>query len=113
VQYEEIYVPPIKDLRYLCEDAYNQQEILAMEQRIFARLRFNLGMPAPITFLRRTSKAENEQMDTRIIGKYLIESSILSERFIKYTPSLISAAAMLAARRMRQSGPWVRKTIKL
>lgn len=112
-KYEEIYSPPIVDLRYLCEDSYSTQEILQMEQQIFAKLKFNLGMPSPIVFLRRVSKAEDEQFATRIIGKYLIETSILSERFIKYTPSLIAAASMLAARRIRAAGEWVRSVVVL
>ncbi len=37
-----------------------------MEQKIFCALKFNLGMPSPITFLRRVSKAENEQVSFEI-----------------------------------------------
>lgn len=105
-KYEEIYVPDISALSYLCEDSYTRQEIIDMELQILVALGFDFGVATPITFLRRISKAENEVFANRIIGKYLIEITILSERFIQFKPSLIAAAAMWVARRIRDSGEW-------
>ena len=105
-KYEQIYTPYINDFNYLCEEMYTKQQFIDMERTILVTLEFKLGQPSAMTFLRRISKAENYDIATRTIAKYLVESTILSEKFLAYTPSVIAAASILAARRMRAAGPW-------
>ena len=105
-KYEQIYTPYIEDFNYLCEEMYTKQQFIDMERNILVTLDFKLGQPSAMTYLRRISKAENYDIATRTIAKYLVESTILSEKFIAFKPSQIAAASILAARRMRNSGPW-------
>jgi len=105
-KYEQIYTPYIEDFNYLCEEMYTKQQFIDMERNILVTLNFKLGQPSAMTYLRRISKAENYDIATRTIAKYLVESTILSEKFIAFKPSQIAAASILAARRMRSSGPW-------
>jgi len=41
-KFEEIYPPQLKEFVYVCADAYSGDQILCMEERVLAKLRFNL-----------------------------------------------------------------------
>ena len=79
-----------------------------MERTILYTLGFRLGSPCPLTFLRRISKAEQYDIPSRTVAKYLIEVTILDEKFLAYHPSLLAAASTWLARKMLKKGDWVR-----
>jgi G2/mitotic-specific cyclin 2 len=60
-----------------------------------------------MNFLRRISKADNYDIQTRTLGKYLMEISLVDHRFMRYPQSHVAATAMYVARLMLESGPWV------
>ena len=99
-KYEEIYPPPISDYLYIADGFYKQEEILEMERTILSVLQFNLGYSSPLYFLRRLSKAEDYDVQSRTIAKYLMEVAVLDERFLIYTPSCVAASSIRLARRM-------------
>ena len=68
-KYEEIYAPEVKDFVYITARAYTEKEILKMEIRILATLKFDLGRPLPLHFLRRASKAGGVEAATRTLAK--------------------------------------------
>ncbi|KAJ1754061.1 B-type cyclin, partial [Coemansia sp. RSA 2523] len=72
-KYEEMHVPSIKDIEYMVEKNYSEDEILRAERYILRMLNFDLGWPGPLSFLRRVSKADDYDMATRTLAKYFIE----------------------------------------
>ena len=44
------------DFIYICDDAYQQQQFIAMESRIMQSLGFDVNIPIPYRFLRRYAK---------------------------------------------------------
>jgi G2/mitotic-specific cyclin 1/2 len=60
-----------------------------------------------MNFLRRISKADNYDIQSRTIGKYLMEISLLDHRLMAYRPSHIAAAAMYLSRLILDRGEWV------
>jgi len=78
-----------------------------MERVILCTLGFQLGCPCALTFLRRISKAEQYDIPSRTVSKYLIEMTILDEKFLNFKPSLIAAAATWLSRKMLKKGDWV------
>ena len=82
-----------------------------MERTILYTLGFRLGSPCPLTFLRRISKAEQYDIPSRTVAKYLIEVTILDEKFLAYHPSLLAAASTWLARKMLKKGDWVKKIL--
>lgn len=56
-KYEEMYAPEIIDFRYITDNSVTTQDIRAMEILMLRTLKFNLGRPLSIHFLRRYSKA--------------------------------------------------------
>ena len=68
-KYEEIYAPEVKDFVYITDRAYTEKEILKMEIRILATLKFDLGRPLPLHFLRRASKVGGVEVATHTLAK--------------------------------------------
>lgn len=55
-KYEEMYPPEISDFAYVTDRAYTTAQIRDMEMTILRVLKFRLGRPLPLQFLRRASK---------------------------------------------------------
>lgn len=55
-KYEEMYPPEISDFAYVTDRAYTTAQIRDMEMTILRVLKFKLGRPLPLQFLRRASK---------------------------------------------------------
>lgn len=55
-KYEEMYPPEISDFAYVTDRAYTTAQIREMEMTILRVLKFRLGRPLPLQFLRRASK---------------------------------------------------------
>jgi hypothetical protein len=106
-KYEEVLSPHVQNFRHVADDGFTEQEILSAERFILAALDYDLSYPNPMNFLRRISKADNYDIQTRTLGKYLLEIGCLDHRFIKYPPSHVAAAAMFLARLVLDRGEWV------
>lgn len=72
-KYEEMYPPEISDFAYVTDRAYTTAQIRDMEMTILRVLKFQLGRPLPLQFLRRASKV------------YEVCSSILSLTNLRFT----------------------------
>ncbi|KAI9840056.1 MAG: hypothetical protein M1819_000249 [Sarea resinae] len=105
-KYEEVLSPHVSNFRHVADDGFTEEEILQAEKRVLAALNFNLSYPNPMNFLRRISKADNYDIQTRTLGKYLMEISLLDNRFMEYRPSHIAAASMYLARLILERGEW-------
>lgn len=106
-KYEEVLSPHVANFRHVADDGFTEAEILSAERYVLSALNYDLSYPNPMNFLRRISKADNYDIQTRTIGKYLMEISLLDHRFMEYLPSHIAAAAMFLARMILERGPWV------
>jgi G2/mitotic-specific cyclin 1/2 len=106
-KYEEVLSPHVQNFRHVADDGFTEEEILSAERFVLAALNYDLSYPNPMNFLRRISKADNYDIQTRTLGKYLLEISCLDHRFIPYPPSQVAAAAMYLARMVLQRGEWV------
>ena len=106
-KYEEVLSPHVSNFRHVADDGFSDEEILKAERYVLAGLNYDLSYPNPMNFLRRISKADNYDVQTRTLGKYLLEISLLDHRLIGYHPSHIAAAAMYLARLILERGEWV------
>jgi G2/mitotic-specific cyclin 1/2 len=106
-KYEEVLSPHIANFRHIADDGFTEAEILSAERFVLATLNYDLSYPNPMNFLRRISKADNYDIQSRTIGKYLMEISLLDHRLMAYRPSHVAAAAMYLARMILDRGEWV------
>ncbi|KAL3427790.1 G2/mitotic-specific cyclin-B [Phlyctema vagabunda] len=105
-KYEEVLSPHVANFRHVADDGFTEDEILSAERYVLQALNYDLSYPNPMNFLRRISKADNYDIQTRTLGKYLMEISLLDHRFMDYLPSHIAAASMFLAREILERGEW-------
>jgi G2/mitotic-specific cyclin 2 len=105
-KYEEVLSPHVGNFRHVADDGFSESEILAAERFILGTLNYDLSYPNPMNFLRRISKADNYDIQSRTVGKYLMEISLLDHRFMSYRPSHVAAASMYLARLILDRGDW-------
>jgi hypothetical protein len=107
-KYEEVLSPHVSNFRHVADDAFTEEEILSAERFVLTALNYEISRyPNPMNFLRRISKADEYDVQTRTLGKYLLEISCLDHRFIGHPPSQIAAASMYFARLILGRGEWV------
>lgn len=105
-KYEEVLSPYLTNFKRITNDGFTEEEILSAERFVLSTLDYDLSYPNPMNFLRRVSKADNYDIQSRTIGKYLTEISLLDHRFMAYPPSHVAAAAMYLSRLMLDRGVW-------
>lgn len=106
-KYEEVLSPHVANFSHVADETFSDKEILDAERHVLATLDYNLSYPNPMNFLRRISKADNYDVETRTLGKYLMEISLLDHRFMAYPQSRIAATSMYLARMILGRGHWV------
>lgn len=106
-KYEEINCPSVNEIVYMVDGGYTVDEILKAERFMLSMLQFELGWPGPMSFLRRISKADDYDLETRTLAKYFLEVTIMDERFVGSPPSYVAAGAHCLARLMLKKGDWV------
>jgi G2/mitotic-specific cyclin 2 len=109
-KYEEVMAPAIEAFIYVADGGYTEDEILRAERYLLHIIGFDLSYQNPLHFVRRISKADDYDIHTRTIAKYLIEISLVDDRFLKYAPSIVAAAGMFLSRQMMDRGLWVHPT---
>jgi G2/mitotic-specific cyclin 3/4 len=110
-KYEEINCPSVQEIVYMVDGAYTADEVLKAERFMLSMLQFELGWPGPMSFLRRISKADDYDLETRTLAKYFLEITVMDERFVGCVPSFLAAGAHSLARFMLKKGDWVRRSL--
>lgn len=111
-KYEEVLSPHIGNFSHVADDGFTDTEILSAERFVLAALNYDLSFPNPMHFMRRISKADGYDIQTRTIAKYLLEITQLDHRFLEFLPSMNAAAAMYLARVVLNKGSWVCSTLR-
>lgn len=106
-KYEEIQCPSVHEIVFMVDNGYTVAEILAAERYMLSQLKYELGWPGPMSFLRRVSKADDYDIETRTLAKYFLELTIMDSRFVGTPPSFLAAGAHYLARVMLGKGEWV------
>ncbi|KAL8869222.1 MAG: hypothetical protein Q9174_004432 [Haloplaca sp. 1 TL-2023] len=105
-KYEEVLSPHVQNFKHVADDGFSEDEILKAERFVLTTLNYDLSYPNPMNFLRRISKADNYDIQTRTLGKYLLEISLVDHHLLGFQPSLVAAGAMYLARLILERGEW-------
>ncbi|GCE98975.1 hypothetical protein ZYGM_003672 [Zygosaccharomyces mellis] len=101
-KFEEVTLPKLSDYAYITDGAASKHDIKSAEMFMLTSLSFDIAWPNPMNFLRRISKADSYDFQTRSIGKFLLEYTMCCHKFINVKPSVMSAMSMFVARRISQ-----------
>ncbi|WFD06089.1 B-type cyclin [Malassezia vespertilionis] len=105
-KYEEILAPSVEEFVFMTENGYSREEILKGERIVLSTLDFTVSTYcSPYSWVRRISKADDYDIQTRTLCKFLMEVTLLSHLFLRARPSLIAAIGMYLAKRML-GGAW-------
>ncbi|KAE8636173.1 hypothetical protein XENTR_v10002868 [Xenopus tropicalis] len=77
-----------------------------MEMQILRVLKFDIGRPLPLHFLRRASKIGEVDSVHHTLAKYLIELVMTDYDMVHVPPSQLAAAAFCLAMKILNSGEW-------
>ncbi|KDN53413.1 A/B/D/E cyclin [Tilletiaria anomala UBC 951] len=100
-KYEEILAPSVEEFVFMTENGYSKEEILKGERIILSTLDFNISKYCtPYSWLRRISKADDYDIHSRTLAKFLMEVTLTDHRFLRAKPSMIAAMSMLLAKKM-------------
>ena len=106
-KYEEILAPSVEEFVFMTERGYTKEEILKGERIMLQTLDFKIShYCSPYSWMRKISKADDYDLQTRTLSKFLTEVTLLDHRFLRVKPSLVAAIGMYTARRML-GGDWV------
>ncbi|KAJ3214895.1 hypothetical protein HDU67_001097 [Dinochytrium kinnereticum] len=105
-KYEEVQIPSVAVMVYMVNNMYDASEITKAERFMLHLLKFDLGYPGPLIFLRKISRADNYNPHVRLLAKYLLEATLADEQFLKFRPSFLSAASMYLALKLLSGGEW-------
>lgn len=106
-KYEEILAPSAEEFVFMTENGYSKEEILKGERIVLQTLEFNIShYCSPYSWMRKISHADDYDIQTRTLSKFLAEVTLLDHQFLRVRPSMIAAIGMYTARRML-GGDWV------
>lgn len=105
-KYEEINCPTVQEVVYMADNAYSIEDFLKAERFMIDVLEFDMGWPGPMSFLRRTSKADDYDYETRTLAKYFLEITIMDAKFVAAQPSWLAAGAHFLSRKLLNKGEW-------
>lgn len=97
----------MEEFVFVTENSCRKDEILKGERIILQTLDFRVSSYcSPYSWVRRISKADSYDLQTRTLSKFLMEVTLLDHRFLRVKPSMIAAIGMYGARIML-GGEWV------
>ncbi|WFD19921.1 B-type cyclin [Malassezia caprae] len=105
-KYEEILAPSVEEFVFMTDGGYSREEILKGERIVLSTLDFNVSTYcSPYSWVRRISKADDYDIQTRTLCKCLMEITLFHYLFLRVRPSMIAAIGMYLAKRML-GGVW-------
>ncbi|KAF5098890.1 hypothetical protein D0Z00_001876 [Geotrichum galactomycetum] len=105
-KYEEVFPPALNHFAYLTGGNFDESDIIGAEKFMLQILEFELSYPNPLNFLRRISKADDYDVQSRSFGKYFLEIAMIDHHFISYPPSVQAAVSMYIARTILKRPEW-------
>ncbi|XP_017141597.2 G2/mitotic-specific cyclin-B3 [Drosophila miranda] len=99
-KYDERQPPLIEDFLYICDGAYNHDELVKMERETLRIINYDLGIPLSYRFLRRYARCAKVQMPTLTLARYILELSLMDYATIGFSDSQMASAALYMALRM-------------
>ncbi|KAJ8604708.1 hypothetical protein CTAYLR_006544 [Chrysophaeum taylorii] len=105
-KYEEIYPPELKDLVYITDKAYTQEQILLMEEKMVKALFYKMTISSTHCFMMRYLKAGHADRRMVWLASFICERMLQEYSMLKYLPSMLAASAVYIARKNLGRNAW-------
>jgi len=92
-------IPPcLDDFVYVCDDAYNREQIKTKEREVLEIIGFDMGYPLSYRFVRRYGRVCQASMPVLTFARYVLETALLEYKFnVEMSESKLAAAALVLA----------------
>ncbi|XP_076892873.1 G2/mitotic-specific cyclin-2-like [Bidens hawaiensis] len=108
-KYEEVSVPLVNDFVVISDKAYTRIEVLEMEKQMVNTLKFNLSVPTQYVFIKRFLKTAKSSEQLALLAFYMIDMCLVEYESLKFSPSLLAAAAVFTAEcTLNRSKKWTK-----
>ncbi|KAG1672257.1 G2/mitotic-specific cyclin-B3 [Nymphon striatum] len=113
-KFDERTSPLADDFLYICEDAYTRKELFTMEIKVLKVIDYKLGIPLSYRFLRRYARAARLSIEILTLARFILETSLMFYDLVCERDSLVAAAALSLALRMKfpEEKVWWTKTLE-
>lgn len=108
-KYEQLCPPRVDDFVYISDNTYTREEVLQLEGVFLHYLGFNLTAPTPYEFFRRYTSVVAMTTQGKHLTHFLMERLLQESNYMRYRPSVITAAAMFLALYALKQQPWSRE----
>ena len=112
-KYEEIYPPELKDFVYITDGAYIKQDVLKMENKMLAKLNFDVTFPTWWNLFEIYKRKLDLDDKTFKLAWFLMELCLIDYKILKFKMSQIAASAILIAAKNTSvyKNNWLKDTI--
>tara|TARA_B100000475_G_scaffold185685_1_gene154700 strand:+ start:148 stop:627 length:480 start_codon:yes stop_codon:yes gene_type:complete len=98
--------PELKDLVYITDKAYTQEQILSMEEKMVKALKYKMTIASIHCFMMRYLKAGHADRRMVWLASYVAERMLQEYAMLKYLPSMVAACAVYIARKNLGRNAW-------
>ncbi|KAJ6638317.1 G2/mitotic-specific cyclin-B3 [Pseudolycoriella hygida] len=105
-KFDERVPPMIDDFLFICDGAYDQAELKAMELDVFKTINYDLGFPLSYRFVRRYAKCAFISLPILTLARFVLEHSLMDYETITFSDSKMASAALFIALRMVGKPGW-------
>ncbi|KAM3130161.1 hypothetical protein pb186bvf_017764 [Paramecium bursaria] len=114
-KYEEVYcVPHVRDLVYVCDNAYTKEQILNTEGIIIQILNFDISHTTSYRMLNLYQETVKLDFKNFMLARYMIELSALEYSTNQFNSNVVASAAIYLVHKIRKVHPsWSQDIINM
>lgn len=96
-------IPPlVDDFLYVCDDAYNRDQLMKMERKMLKVVGFDLGYSLSYRYVRRYGRVCRVTMPVLTLARYILEMSLMEYKLNTDTSeSKLAASCLILAMKMK------------
>jgi len=96
-------IPPlVDDFLYVCDDAYNREELMSQERKMLKVVGFDLGYSLSYRYVRRYGRVCRVTMPVLTLARYILETSLMEYGLnINTSESKLAASCLVLAFKMK------------
>lgn len=96
-------IPPlVDDFLYVCDDAYNREELMKMERKMLQVVGFDLGYSLSYRYVRRYGRVCRVTMPVLTLARYILETSLMEYSLnVTTSESKLAASCLVLAFKMK------------
>jgi len=96
-------IPPlVDDFLYVCDDAYNREELMKMERKMLQVVGFDLGYSLSYRYVRRYGRVCRVTMPVLTLARYILETSLMEYSLnVTISESKLAASCLVLAFKMK------------